>query len=145
MNDQLVPVELYRDPKRTGWRYSFGKNSILLVRIPKLENTQEAELLEEIQQRLAERMKQKPALYDFFNLKKYNNADIVTVGKRDYTLALFIEARKSSTARLVRKEAKKVIDLRIDAYLDEPTRHKTIGKLISRIVAADFYPNFRGA
>jgi predicted metal-dependent hydrolase len=139
---QIIPVELYRDPKRTGWRYSFGKNNVLLVRIPKLDNAQEAKLLEEVQLRLTERMKQKPELYDFFNQKKYYNDTVVTVGNREYTVKIFIEARKSCTGRLLAKKEGKIIDIRADAYLEEAVRQKTIGKLISRIVAADFLPAF---
>jgi predicted metal-dependent hydrolase len=139
---QIIPVELYRDPKRTGWRYSFGKNNVLLVRIPKLDNAQEAKLLEEVQLRLTERMKQKPELYDFFNQKKYYNDTVVNVGNREYTVKIFIEARKSCTGRLLVKKEGKIIDIRADAYLEEAVRQKTIGKLISRIVAADFLPEF---
>jgi predicted metal-dependent hydrolase len=142
VNHQLIPVELFRDPKRTGWRYSFGKNNVLLVRIPKLANAQEAELLAEIQIRLAERMKKKPALYDFFNQRKYYNADTVTVGTRQYTIKMFIEARKSCTGKLVIEENQRIIDLRVDAYLDEKIRQKTIGTIVSRIVAADYLPEF---
>jgi predicted metal-dependent hydrolase len=142
VNHQLIPVELFRDPKRTGWRYSFGKNNVLLVRIPKLANAQEAELLAEIQIRLAERMDKKPALYDFFNQRKYHNADTVTVGKRQYKLKMFIEARKSCSGKLVIENGKRTIDLRVDAYLDEKVRQKTIGTIISRIVAADYLPEF---
>jgi predicted metal-dependent hydrolase len=139
---QIIPVELYREPKRTGWRYSFGKNNVLLVRIPKLDNAQEAKLLEEVQLRLTERMKQKPELYDFFNQKKYYNDTIVNVGNREYTVNIFIEARKSCTGRLLVKKEGKIIDIRADAYLEEAVRQKTIGKLVSRIVAADFLPEF---
>jgi predicted metal-dependent hydrolase len=139
---QIIPVELYREPKRTGWRYSFGKNNVLLVRIPKLDNAEEAKLLEEVQLRLTERMKQKPELYDFFNQKKYYNDTIVNVGNREYTVKIFIEARKSCTGRLLVKKEGKIIDIRADAYLEEAVRQKTIGKLISRIVAADFLPEF---
>jgi predicted metal-dependent hydrolase len=142
VGSQLIPVELFRDPKRGGWRYSFGKNNVLLVRIPKLENAEEAKLLAEIQLRLAERMKQKPGLYDFFNQKTYHNGDTVTVGNREYTLKIFIEVRKSCAGRLIVKKEGKTIDLRVDAYLDEKVRQKALGRVISKIVAADFLPEF---
>jgi predicted metal-dependent hydrolase len=142
IEDKLIPVELYRDAKRTGWRYSFGKNNVLLVRIPKLVREREAELLQEIQIRFIERMKKKPALYDYFNPRKYHNADIVTVGSREYTLKMFIEARKDCTGRLLIQEGIRYIDMRVDAYMDEKPRQKAIGTIISRIVAADALPEF---
>jgi predicted metal-dependent hydrolase len=139
---QIIPVDLFRDPKRTGWRYAFGKNNKLLVRIPKLQSAAEADLLQEIQNRLAERMKQKPALYDFFNQKQYYDDDVLTIGTREYTLKLFIEARKSCTGRLIIEKDKKNIHIRADAYLDSKVRHKTIGTIISRIVSADAMQEF---
>jgi predicted metal-dependent hydrolase len=139
---QTIPVSLFREPKRTGWRYSFGKNGKLLVRIPKLESVAEADLLQEIQKKLAERMQEKPALYDYFNQKKYSDEDLVTIGERQYTIKLAIEARKSCSGRLKIEKGQRTIAIRADAYLDEKVRQKTIGNLISRIVAADALPDF---
>lgn len=139
---QTIPVHLFREPKRTGWRYAFGKNNKLLVRIPKLQSAAEADLLQEIQNRLAERMKEKPDLYDFFNQKHYNDEDILTIGKREYTLKLFIETRNSCTGRLIIENDKRFISIRADAYLDGKVRQKTIGTIISRIASADALQEF---
>ncbi len=142
VNHQQIPVELFRDPKRTGWRYSFAKGNVLIVRIPKLESVQEADLLQEIQNRFAERMKKKPALYDFFNPKRYYSGDVLPINGREYTLKIFIEARKSCTGKLVLDNDLRIIDIRADAYLEDKIRHKAMGTLVSRIVAADFLPEF---
>ncbi len=146
IDNRLIPIELYREPKRSGWRYSFGKNNVLLVRIPKLDNAKEAELLQEIKNRFAERMRLKPALYDFFNRRKYYNGSTVTVGSRQYTLKLFIEARKDETekvvGRLILEKGTRIIDLRVDAYTDEEMRHQMVGSIISRIAAAEALPSF---
>lgn len=139
---QQIPVELYQEPKRTNWRYSFGKGGKLLVRIPKLESVQEADLLHEIRNRFEERMQLKPALYDFFSPKRYDSGDVLRIGGREYTLKIFIEPRKACTGKLVIDKNKRIIDIRADAYMDNARRHKDMGTIISRIVAADCLPAF---
>ena len=70
VENQKIPVDLYREPYRKGWRYAFAKNNKLLVRIPLLQNKEdETKLLAEVQAKFKERMTQKPELYNFFNKK----------------------------------------------------------------------------
>jgi predicted metal-dependent hydrolase len=138
IENQKIPVDLYREPYRKGWRYAFGKKGKLLVRIPLLQNTEdETKLLAEIQTKFAERMALKPELYTFFNKKTYEDDEVLTVGERQYTLKLVYEARKSSTARLIVTKDKRTIDIKADAYTDPKDRQKAISTLISRVVAAD--------
>jgi predicted metal-dependent hydrolase len=138
IGNQKIPVDLYREPYRKGWRYAFAKNNKLLVRIPLLQNTEdETKLLQEVQAKFAERMVQKPELYKFFNPKTYANDDVLTVGSREYTLKLVYEARKSSTGRLIITKDKRTIDIKADAYTDPKDRQKAISTILSRIVAAD--------
>jgi predicted metal-dependent hydrolase len=138
IGNQKIPVDLYREPYRKGWRYAFAKNNKLLVRIPLLQNTEdETKLLQEVQAKFAERMALKPELYKFFNKKTYENGEILTVGSRQYTLNIFIEARKSCIGRLTVTKDSRTIDIKADAYTDPKDRHKAISTIISRIVAAD--------
>lgn len=142
VNEQSIPVELFREPKRASWRFSFGKNKNLLVRIPLLSKVDETNLLQEIQKRLAARMLEKPKLYEFFNQKTYDFDDVVVVGTRSYLINFWIERRKTSTAKLVINKNKRIIELRLDAHLDTKAREKTMSTLVSRIVGADFLPDF---
>ncbi|MDZ7880089.1 MAG: M48 family metallopeptidase [Saprospiraceae bacterium] len=135
---QKIPVDLYREPYRKGWRFAFAKNNKLLVRIPLLKNQEdEIKLLEDIQKKLAERMALKPELYEFFNKKTYQDEDILTVGTRQYTIKIMYEARKSCTGRLIVTKDKRTIDIKADAYTEPKNRQKIISTIISRIVAAD--------
>jgi predicted metal-dependent hydrolase len=139
---RAIPVELLREPKRTNWRYSFGKGNVLRVRIPKLSIGEEENLLAEIKRRFVERMEQKPDLYSFFNPKKYVNGTVVEVDERTYRLKIFIEKRDNCVGKLKIEDGEKVIDMRVDAYMDETARQKAIGKIICRIVSADALPHF---
>lgn len=142
INEQDIPVELFREPKRKSWRFAFVKGNKLNVRIPLLESAAEAVLLQEVKKRLSERLQQKPQLSEFFNPKTYYGGDTIIVGKERYLLKVFIEARKTSTGKLVIGKNRKIIDMQLDAYTDEPVRQKTIATLISRIVSADALMGF---
>jgi predicted metal-dependent hydrolase len=138
VGNQKIPVDLYREPYRKGWRYAFAKNNKLLVRIPLLQNKEdETKLLQEVQNKLAERMALKPELYTFFNKKTYEDGETLTVGARQYTLKIAFEARKSCTGRLIVTKENRTIDIKADAYTDPKDRQKAISTIISRIVAAD--------
>jgi predicted metal-dependent hydrolase len=142
INEQEVPVELFREPKRTSWRFSFVKGGKLNVRIPLVESGAEEILLREVKKRLSEKMGKKPALFDFFNPKTYYGGDTVIIGREQYLLKVFIEARETNTGKLVVEKGRKIIDMRLNAYIDEDVRQKAISTIISRIASADALPSF---
>ena len=143
INELPIPVELFRDPKRTSWRFAFAKGGKLNVRIPLLQSEGEADLLREIQKRLSDRMTQKPdTYYEFFTPKLYYGGDTLFLSGQEYTLDVFIEARKTNTGKLVIVQKKKMIYFRLDAYMEERARQTAIGTLLSRIISADCLPEF---
>ena len=143
INELPIPVELFRDPKRTSWRFAFAKGGKLNVRIPKLESEREADLLREIQKRLSDRMTQKPeTYYEFFTPKLYYGGDTLFLSGQAYTLDVFIEARKTNTGKLSVVKGKKMIYFRLDAYIEEKERQKAIGTILSRIISADCLSEF---
>ena len=143
INELPIPVELFRDPKRTSWRFAFAKGGKLNVRIPLLQSEAEADLLQEVQKRLSLRMTQKPdSYYEFFTPKLYYGGDILFLSGQEYTLDVFIEARKTNTGKLAIIKKKKMIFFRLDAYIEEKARQKVIATLLSRIISADCLPEF---
>ena len=141
INEQEVPVELFRE-KRTSWRFSFTKDNKLNVRIPLLQADSEAKLLYDVQKKLSDRMKKNPILNDFFNAKEYLGGDVLVFGAQTYTLSVFIEVRKTNTARLTVVKDKKIIEFKLDAYADKKVRQKDMATLLSRIISADHLPKF---
>ena len=141
INEQEIPVELFRE-KRTSWRFAFTKDNKLTVRIPIVEAESEAKLLYDVQKRLSDRMKKKPNLNDFFNPKEYLGGDVLIFGAQTYTLSVFIEARKTNTARLTVVKGRKMIEFKLDAYAEPKVRRKDMATLLSRIVSADHLPSF---
>lgn len=143
IHDLQIPVELFREPKRTSWRFSFAKGGKLNVRIPLLEIEAESDLLREVQQRVRDRMTQKPeSYYEFFTPKLYYGGDTLFINGQEYTLTVFIEARKTNVGQLKIVKNKKIIAFRLDAYIEEKARQKALGTLLSRIISADCLPEF---
>jgi hypothetical protein len=141
INEQEVPVDLFRE-KRTSWRFSFSKANKLTVRIPLVGPESEAKLLYDVQKRLSERMKKNPTLNNFFNPKEYIGGDVLIFGAQTYTLSVFIEARKTNTARLTVVKGKKIIEFKLDAYAAPKARQKDMATLLSRVISADHLPSF---
>lgn len=141
INEQEIPVDLFRE-QRTSWRFSFSKDSKLTVRIPLVSPESEAKLLYDVQKKLSERMKKNPVLNDFFNAKEYLGGDVLVFGSQTYTLSVFIEVRKTNTARLTVVKGKKIIEFKLDAYADKKARQKDMATLLSRIISADHLPSF---
>lgn len=141
INEQEIPVDLFRE-KRTSWRFSFSKDNKLVVRIPLVDAESEAKLLYDVQKRLSERMKKNPVLNHFFSPKEYLGGDILIFGAQTYTLSVFIEARKTNTARLTVEKGKKIIEFKLDAYAAPKARQKDMATLLSRVISADHLPSF---
>lgn len=137
INDQEMPVEIHRE-RRTSWRYSFGKNN-LIVRIPKVDIFTETKLIETIQNSLKTRTTRKPTLLTYFESKTYKDGEILIVGKNQFILNIKAENRKTNSAKI---KANKVIELAISDALTEGGKNEVISTLLSRIIGQYCMPDF---
>ena len=119
VNGQGVSVDIHREHRRS-WRYSFGKNARLIVRIPKLSKADDVQLLTVIQAAFAERTAAKPALLQHFDPRKYADGETLTVGNRQYLLKISVENRATNAAKLLSKSH--VIDLKLSVENTEGSK-----------------------
>ena len=134
INGQDMPVEIHRE-RRTSWRYSFAKGR-LLVRLPLLKDVDmDTKILNDIRTSLEKRTEKKPQLLNRYDIKVYKDGDAVPVGNRIYYLKIETEDRKTHAAKLNKNKV-------INISLGDGNTEGVISKLLSRLVAKDFSPEF---
>lgn len=130
---QELPVEVVIEARR-GSRFSITRQKIIM-REPSGVSIDfiHAELFR-LQQWVEQLAKKKPSILAPFRVKKYENGQVLTVGRRRYSLELIDEERKMHSAKLVGD----TIVLRLSSKCNPTQRQKAIQTLLSRVVAGDY-------
>lgn len=137
-----LPVKYYKELGRRSMRISFGKKAIL-YRVP-LELTRvpgkEEEMWTWFRKSIAKQIKSDPSLLHKYQIKSYTHGDTYHVGDRKYLLHLIEKGnRKSLRGQIVGD----IIYIELPLGLSFESRNITIKKLLSRVIAKDFYPHIR--
>ena len=126
-----IPARVVRESRRS-IRASVGKEAVVL-RMPLQATTQaQQEYLAHFKTWLEKKSEQYPELLSRFESKDYQDEDTLIVGNRKYLLKINYLDKQSSSGKL-----KSGI---ISLNLSRQASQKTIGNLISRLVAKDFLP-----
>jgi predicted metal-dependent hydrolase len=140
VQNQSISVEIHRELGRKSWRYSFAKNGKLLVRMPIFAHVEnDIQLIDTIKKRLNEQVDKKPEMLDFFEKRVYKNGEILTVGNRQYTLNIELEDRAGHSGKIQRNH---VVTLKIASADTEGGQQKAMSTLLSRLIGADYLPEF---
>ena len=142
VNGVLLPVKYYKELGRGSMRISFGKKAILyrvpleLARIPEKEE----EMWEWFRESIAKQILKDPSLLHKYQIKSYTHGEEYCVGQRKYLLHISEKgSRKSLRGQIVGD----IIYIELPTGLDFESRNVTIKKLLSRVIAKDFYPHIR--
>jgi hypothetical protein len=135
---QQIPVEIHRE-RRKSWRYAFAKGGKLIVRLPKVDKATDARIIGDIQKSFLDRATKKPTMLNFFETKTYTDGDTLQVNKRQYSLKIVLEERKTHAAKLLRNGW---IELKLAAADTEGGQQKAISTLLSRTIANDCATEF---
>lgn len=131
-----VPVRIYQE-RRANVRASIGKTAAYL-RMPYGLPAQEQERhLKWFKDWLQQQVAQSEAISEQFGQRDYKDGDTLTVGKRQYRLAIQYEDRRTHTGRLLEGGT---ILLKLSQHDNGAELSKNIQHLLSRIVAQDFLP-----
>ncbi len=131
------PVKIFYE-LRNGWRASFGRKNINF-RIPLQAPEQlQATHLQKMKKWAINHIRKNPNLQSKYFGKRYADGDALFVGDRRYILDIRYGNRKSSTASLDDSTIKIVLNANLND-LDKEIHKK---KLITGIVAQDFFPSF---
>ncbi len=137
INDAPFPVEIHREV-RNNVRAVMGKDSVHL-RVPYLFS--QVQIDEYLNTWLANWLKDKvlsnEKIKNRYGGKGYREDDSLQVGKKNYTLKLIFEDKKTHTGNLKNN----VITLQLAQGDTELHRQKAIRHLLSRLVAADQLPD----
>jgi len=129
INGRQIPAKLIREARRS-IRASVGKAAVT-VRMPlKLSVQEQQAYLSKFKTWLEKKLAQQPAMLARFEGKDYQDGDTLVIGKRKYVLEINYSDKHSSSGRLKNG----VIALKISQTTDQ----KTLGNLISRLVAKDY-------
>lgn len=125
----LVVVE-----RRTNCTYSIASKQLVL-RLPLGAPAQMVhEQLERLRHWATKVLHEKPQIWARFRHKEYQSGDVLTVGKRHYTLHISEEIRNSHSALLKNG----IIYLTLSQNGTGATRQKAVKTLLSRVVAQDY-------
>lgn len=132
---QKIPAKVYHE-KRKASRASIGRKHVIL-RIPiRFGAAQQQQTFDWFVDWLKKTFKAKKELFQRFVGKTYKSGDVLTVGKRAYTLDIRLEERKHHSAKLKNG----IISLHLNKNVEGTERSKAIRHLLSRLVAKDFKP-----
>lgn len=126
-----IPARVVRESRRS-IRASVGKEAVVLRMPLRLSVREQNECLDNFKAWLEEKSEKHPALLARFESKDYRDGDTLVIGKRKYLLIISYLDKNSSSGRLKNG----VITLN----LSQAASQKTIGNLISRLVAKDYLP-----
>jgi len=131
-----VPIEIYRE-WRSSVRVSLGKKAVLL-RLPYvLSESQVEKQIDWAQNWVANQFDKKPKLKLRYKKIQYHDGQIITVGRKSYSIHIQHKKRKTSKAAI---ERGKQIDIVLSDELDVSDQSETIGTLLSRVIAHDQKP-----
>lgn len=135
IQDIEVPVRIHRE-MRMGARASLRQDAAVL-RIPRyLPEWEEQRLKKWFEDWLRLQMESKPHLLERLQPKVFSDGDIVTVGARQYHLAIEERDTKGHSARL----RGGVIHIQLSQLGSESNQKEAIATLLRRIVAQDQLP-----
>jgi len=135
IQDIEVPVRIHRE-MRMGARASLRQDAAVL-RIPRyLPEWEEQRLKKWFEDWLRLQMESKPHLLERLQSKVFSDGDIVTVGARQYHLAIEERDTKGHSARL----RGGVIHIQLSRSGSESNQKEAIATLLRRIVAQDQLP-----
>ncbi len=140
LEGQPVPVIAYME-RRRGTRFAFTKKGLTLRLPAGLPTAEIQKHLKDMETWVAAVVARKPELKAqlFGSEKTWKTGDILTVGKRQYTLHLIHEERETHAARL----EKGTIYLNLSHRASGRPLERAVKTLLSRVVAADFLPEIK--
>lgn len=131
-----VPLEIYRE-WRSSVRVSLGKKAVLL-RLPYvLSESQVEKQINWAQNWVTNQFDKKPKLKLRYKKIQYFDGQVITVGRKSYTLNIQHKKRKTSKAAI---ERGKQIDIVLSNELDESDEAEIIGTLLSRVISHNQKP-----
>ena len=132
-----IPVRIYRE-RRSSNRISFGRKRVI-IRLPRYTGNMEPSL-KWARQWIRHRLEEYPELRKRYQARSYFSGMPVHTTRRDYTLRLKSQERKTNTAKLIDQV---MIELKLDHSLATNERSHAIQSLISRTIARDQLPLVR--
>lgn len=91
--------------------------------------------LSRLQEWVALLARKKPSILAPFVVREYVSGQVLTVGRRKYSLEIILEERKVHIAKLIGD----TIVLRLSSWCNPQQKQKAIQTLLSRVVADDYY------
>jgi predicted metal-dependent hydrolase len=133
--NRQLPVDIVVE-RRANVRFGITSQRLTL-RLPLgMSSTAIREKLSDLQAWADRQFQEKPALLGRFTGKTYATGQVLTVGQRQYTLAIQMENRATHTGWI--KDG--IIELRLSESSTPENQAKAAKALISRVVATDFQP-----
>lgn len=129
VSGKKIPAKIVREARRSV-RMATGKDAVILRMPLNVSAKEHNSYLDHFKTWLEKVAAQQPALLDRFVEKDYRDGDTLVVGKRKYLLKISYLDKHSSSGKLKNG----VITLSMSAQASQ----KTIGNLISRLVAKDY-------
>lgn len=126
-----IPARVVRETRRS-IRASVGKEAVVLRMPLRLSTREQAECFDQFKAWLEQKSAKHPELLARFESKDYQDEDTLVIGNRKYLLKINYLDKNSSSGRLKAG----VIYLN----LSQNASQKTIGNLISRLIAKDYLP-----
>jgi len=129
INEQQVPVRVIRERRRS-IRAAVGKDAVILRLPMQMSLPEQEKRIIWLKDWLKKQAQKSPDILLRYQAKNYETGDVLTVGKRDYTLDISYADKATSSGKLENG----TIYLR----MSQSAKPEAVGKLLSRIVAKDF-------
>lgn len=129
INEQQVPVRVIRERRRS-IRAAVGKDAVILRLPMQLSLTEQEKRIVWLKDWLNKQAKKSPDILLRYQTRRYEPGDVLTVGKRSYTLDISYADKATSSGKLQNGT--------IYLSMSQSAKPKAVGKLLSRIVAKDF-------
>lgn len=130
-----IPVKIFRE-RRSNARISLRRSGII-IRLPQRMSAQgQVEQIGHFRRWAEEKVRRNASYREHFAKKEYANGAILRVGKRQYQLAMSKTAKSRHSGVLHNN----YISLKLSEAADVDHLNKAVKRLLSRIVAKDFYP-----
>lgn len=133
--DVVIPIKIYWENRRNV-RFAIRQKQAIMRMPLRLPQHKQEEEINRFKAWLSLNLNKHTNLQSRFRTKTYADGQEYRVGHRSYKLHIEDLDRKSSTAIL----KKPTIELKLSDKLDEKGRVKTIQKLLSKVIGADYLP-----